>query len=95
MWHVNCHLNLAKTKNNTGISFYQIYLSNLIENILKYDRLNIFEEIAISFKHGGARGVMVIVDTVQILDLTDCISHSTNALGKGMNPIILPPAMGK
>ena len=30
---------------------------------------------------------------VQILDLTDCISHSTNTLGKGMNPIILPPAM--
>ena len=25
----------------------------------------------------------------------DCISHSTNTLGKGMNPIILPPAMGK
>ena len=32
---------------------------------------------------------------VQILDLTDCISHSTNTLGKGMSPIILPPAMGK
>ena len=50
---------------------------------------------------GGARGVMVIVvgmDTatrVQILDETDCISHSTNTLGKGMNPIILSPAMGK
>ena len=32
---------------------------------------------------------------VQILDKTDCISHSTNTLGKGMNPIILPPAKGK
>ena len=32
---------------------------------------------------------------VQILDETDCISRSTNTLGKGMNPIILPPAMGK
>ena len=32
---------------------------------------------------------------VQILDETDCISHSTNTLGKGMNPIIFPPAMGK
>ncbi len=30
---------------------------------------------------------------VQILDETDGISHSTNTLGKGMNPIILPPAM--
>ena len=29
---------------------------------------------------------------VQILDETDCISHSTNTLGKGMNSIILPPA---
>ena len=35
------------------------------------------------------------VTRVQILDETDCISHSTNTLGKGMNPIILPPAMGK
>ena len=32
---------------------------------------------------------------VQILDKTDCISHSTNTLGKSMNLIILPPAMGK
>ena len=30
---------------------------------------------------------------VQILDETDCISHSANTLAKGMNPIILPPAM--
>ncbi len=28
---------------------------------------------------------------VQTLDEADCISHSTNTLGKGMNPIILPP----
>ena len=27
--------------------------------------------------------------------LPECISHCTNTLGKGMNPIILPPAMGK
>ena len=32
---------------------------------------------------------------VQILDETDSISHSINTLGKGMNPIILPVAMGK
>ena len=50
------------------------------------------------YQQGGARGVMVIVDTatrVQILAATDCISHSTNTLGKGMNPVILPPAMVK
>ena len=50
---------------------------------------------------GGACGVIVIDvgnghgSRVQILDETDCISHSTNTLGKCMNPIILPPAMGK
>ena len=48
---------------------------------------------------GGASGVMVIVAGTGHGDTdkswTDCISHSTNTLGKGMNPIILPPAMGK
>ena len=32
---------------------------------------------------------------VQILNKADCISHSTNTPGKGINPIILPSAMGK
>ena len=32
---------------------------------------------------------------VQILNETDYISDSTNTLRKGMNPVILPPAMGK
>ena len=32
---------------------------------------------------------------VQVLDKTDCISHSTITFGKGKNPIILPPGMGK
>ena len=32
---------------------------------------------------------------VQILDEANYILHSTNTLGKGMNSIILPPAMGK
>ena len=43
---------------------------------------------------GGARDVMVIVDRSSNPG-RDCISHSTNTLGKGMYPIILPPAMGK
>ena len=52
-------------------------------------------------KVGGVRGVMVIVvgmDTatrVQILDQANCISHNAYTLRKGMNPIILPPAMGE
>ena len=32
---------------------------------------------------------------VQILDETDCISHGINTLREGMNPLILPQAMGK
>ena len=32
---------------------------------------------------------------VQIMDEADYISHSSSTLGKRMNPIILPPAMGK
>ena len=38
---------------------------------------------------------MDTVTRVQILDKEDCISHGTNTRGKGMNPIIIPPAMGK
>ena len=66
-----------------------------LENLKSVDK-------CIPYGRGGARGVMVIVvgnghtaTRVQILDETDCISLSTNTLGKGMNPIILPPAMGK
>ena len=32
---------------------------------------------------------------VQILDESDCISHSTNTLGKGMNPIYYHSSYGK
>ena len=49
--------------------------------------------------HGGARGVMVIVVGIGHDDTSSNAGrdwlHSTNTLGKGMNPIILPPAMGK
>ena len=38
---------------------------------------------------------MDMVTQVQILDKAVCISHSANTLGKGMNLIILLPAMGK
>ena len=46
-----------------------------------------------------ARSVMVTVlrnghsDTSSNLDKAVCISHSTNTLRKGMNPIIFPPVM--
>ena len=38
---------------------------------------------------------MDTVKLVQILDEADWISHSTNTLGKSMNPIIFPPSMSK
>ena len=48
----------------------------------------------------GALGVMVSVLGNGHGDTSsnpgrDCISQSTNTLGKGMNPIILPTAMGQ
>ena len=38
---------------------------------------------------------MDTVTRVQILDENDCISHGTDIRGKGMNRIILHPAMDK
>ena len=47
----------------------------------------------------GARGVIVIAVGNEHGDTSSNPGrdwlHSTNTLGKGMNPIILPPAMGK
>ena len=37
---------------------------------------------------------MNIANQVQILDKAYGISHRTNTLVKGMNPIILPPVIG-
>ena len=51
--------------------------------------------------HLHARGVMVTAagnghgETSSHLGRNDCISHSTNTLGKGMNPIIFLPASSK
>ena len=45
--------------------------------------------------NGYRRRGMDTAKRVQNLDEFDCISHSTNTLGKGMNPIILPPAKAK
>ena len=57
--------------------------------------MNIYEYILVFINTLDTIGSGVIKLTEQKLDETDCISHCTNTLGKGMNPIILPPAMGK
>ena len=66
---------------------------------MQYFFLHLFGNDVKSFAE-GARGVMVNIIGNGHGDASsnpggDCISHSTNTLGKGMNPIILPPAMGK
>ena len=38
---------------------------------------------------------MELVTRVQILDKAVCILHLIDALGKDMNPSVLPPVMGK
>ena len=38
---------------------------------------------------------MLMASQVQILNEPVYISHSTNTLGKGMNPAIPPPVIGK
>ena len=40
---------LRKNHNNTDVSLYQIYLLKLQKNILKYNRLNLLQEITIGF----------------------------------------------
>ena len=42
---------LRKNENNIDMSLYQTYLAKLHENILKYNRLNLFKEITIGFNH--------------------------------------------
>ena len=49
----------------------------------------------ISHKIGGARGVMVIVVGNGHGDMSSNPGRDWFHIGKGMNPIILPPAMGK
>ena len=45
--------------------------------------------------NGVTHSVMMEVFVVCFLNEVVFISHSTNTLGKGMNPIIFPPAMGE
>ena len=62
----------------------------------------IFDRIEKWYVHkGGCHGIMVTLienrynDLIQISDKSVCISESANTLGKGMNPIIIPPVMSK
>ena len=39
--------------------------------------------------------IYICVSMCVCVCVSDCISHSTNTIGRGMNPIIHHPAMGK
>ena len=74
------------------IEMFHLLLIIIINMKSQYlNTLNCMQTIN-SHVYGGARSLTVIVVGIE---RDDCISHSTNTLGKGMNPIILPPAMGK
>ena len=53
------------------------------------------EAISTGMKQTFVDQLTNIGKNISSMSWTDCISHSTNTLGKGMNPFILPPAMGK
>ena len=55
--------------------------------------INDFNEFFLSVCVGGICDITRKKKTVDISKY--CISYSTNTLGKGMNPIILPPSMDK
>ena len=74
----------------------------ILKTILLWKQMVIIKLKKISWDHMivCARGVMVIVVGNEHCDTSSnpgrgSISHSTNTLGKGMNPIFLPSAMGK
>ena len=59
-----------------------------LENELAY-----YDSAVHRFNHYTTRTPSLISEACYLMRY--CILHSTNSLGKGMNPIILPPAMGK
>ena len=80
----------------TMVSFWYVTLkfTKSIENVLERERERERERESVR----GAMDTVVEVDMairVQIIGETVCVSHRANTLEKGMNPIILPPAMGK
>ena len=85
-----CLSSVEQSKNTTKPFFFFFFKS--FSFILKREK----DMIVNHFTHG----VIVIVVGNGYGDASsnpgrDCISHSTNTLGKGVNPIILPPAIGK
>ena len=95
-------MNSLNTKNRK-LDLTKISKNNLVNNSVVFFRFSgkLYSHIHIGdyIYLGGARGVMVIVVGNGHSDTSSNPGrdwlHFTNTLGKGMNPIILPPVMGK
>ena len=73
---------LYKNKNNTNILHYQIYLPKLLENILKYYRLKLFEEITTGINHGLQLGSLLqaflTVSLFKLVNTTIILAYSSS-----------------
>ena len=101
-YYVHFRTNTLWERMNPLIPTHANYGLNSITAVFHKDGLGIKYPIKVYMPlnkerrcNGYCRREMDTATRVQIMDETDCISHSTNTLGKGMNPIILPPAMVK
>ncbi len=92
----NLKMKANKTCQNTCQTFHINQCANALISIL-YQKANICSLLPdkVPVVQSLSSQEMDTATRVKILDETDCISHSTNTLGEGMNPIILPLAMGK
>ena len=93
MFHLRLGACIPASKNSVDCSLSNFNLQfSLPHNWHNFCLLNLL--LILPFL-GGTRGAIVVVVGYRHGNETDYISHSTNTLVKGMNPIILPPAIGK
>ena len=94
---INFSLKYAKLSITSGLSYYSntFWVIQILPLVNNKKQSCAVDSRRCPWCNGYRCLKMNTVTQVQILDETDCISYSTNTLGKGMNPIILPPAMGK
>ncbi len=101
--HTPIHTNTrAHIYSGVLYSYFLFSLSLSLSLILRKDTYKLmFTNAYIHFGGGCPRGVMVkamncrIVVREFVLQSRYYVHFRANTLGKGMNPLILPPAMGK
>ena len=97
-WSISVFVNLQSgiydgetSVNRTTMDVLSIYLSIYLESVHIYLSIYLEEVPVVQWLSSQD---MDTATRVQILDLTDCISHSTNTIGKGMNPKYSPSSYG-